>query len=532
MYISQKGCNMVDIEDYKEVKDCIYKDEHFSARDNGAVMRHPKEGTRVRKDDNVWTFGKPNDKTGYMEFTGQRVHRIVAFAFLGNPPSNLHVVDHIDTNRRNNRPENLRWITRLENVLLNEITRKKIEYLCGSVEAFLENPSLLNGYEADDSNFGWMRAVSKEESENTLKRWKSLQERPRKPSSGNTMGEWMFTKPQEQKDDGFKVVYRDDNPQNSLASYNACGMIEEEKKPIFNSNPNNELITDPCDNQVLQYRQQNERKKEKNIINSEIISLVGDLANKNGWNFQSNVKNDRWKADILLSDRMNKVALKLLRRTNKIEEEIGIMKEDGVTCYWLVDKLGFLLNKEGSLNPVFTFSKVDYDFKVDLSYIYKCSMEDFISAAMNRKLNVDEEVIVKSIKVRFIQKNCWKCGTKNFIYIVSKLICDEGEIQNMNNDLDEHVDEFEPNVLNSVQSYLIKHPELNYNFGEIKARYSHTLKESYMSFGCPQCDALFGDNYFTDSRMDDLYSPEDEFVHAIKLGEPGIKVKYLHWRIV
>ena len=73
---------MVSVDDYNEVKDCIYKDEHYSARDNGAVMRHQREGMRIRKDDNVWTFGKPNDKTGYMEIAGQRVHRIVAFAFL------------------------------------------------------------------------------------------------------------------------------------------------------------------------------------------------------------------------------------------------------------------------------------------------------------------------------------------------------------------------------------------------------------------------------------------------------------------
>ena len=45
------------------------------------------------------------------------VHRIVATAFHGEQPSEKHIVDHIDTNRRNNRAENLRWITRLDNLL-------------------------------------------------------------------------------------------------------------------------------------------------------------------------------------------------------------------------------------------------------------------------------------------------------------------------------------------------------------------------------------------------------------------------------
>ena len=188
---------MVSIDEYNEVKDCIYKDEHYSARDNGAVMRHPREGKRIRKDDNVWTFGKPNDKTGYMEIAGQRVHRIVAFAFHGNPPTDQHVVDHIDTNRRNNRPENLRWLTRLENALNNPITRARIENLCGSIEEFLADPSILRGHERIDPNFSWMRAVTPEEARASLERLTNWAKEHPKPQGGS-LGEWVF---QEQNSD-------------------------------------------------------------------------------------------------------------------------------------------------------------------------------------------------------------------------------------------------------------------------------------------------------------------------------------------
>ena len=50
---------------YSEVKECTYKGDVYSVRDNGAVMRHSREGKRVRKDDNNWTFGKVDTKTGY-----------------------------------------------------------------------------------------------------------------------------------------------------------------------------------------------------------------------------------------------------------------------------------------------------------------------------------------------------------------------------------------------------------------------------------------------------------------------------------
>lgn len=39
----------VDIDIYTEVKDCTYKDELYSVRDNGAVFRHAKDGHKPRK---------------------------------------------------------------------------------------------------------------------------------------------------------------------------------------------------------------------------------------------------------------------------------------------------------------------------------------------------------------------------------------------------------------------------------------------------------------------------------------------------
>ena len=153
-------------------------------------MRHPREGARPRPTDARWTFGKPNDKTGYMEIASVRVHRIVATAFHGDPPTPEHVVDHIDTNRRNNRPENLRWLTRLENALLNPITVKRIELVCGSIEAFLADPSKLRQSNFS-RNFEWMRTVSSQEAQACLARM-HLWTKSDKPPSGGSLGEWVF----------------------------------------------------------------------------------------------------------------------------------------------------------------------------------------------------------------------------------------------------------------------------------------------------------------------------------------------------
>lgn len=153
-------------------KTCKYKDEIYSVRDNGAVMRHAREGKRVRPLDNVWTFGTIDTSKGYPMISSVPVHRIVATAFLGESPSKGHVVDHIDTNRQNNRPSNLRWVTRLENIVLNDITRKKLELLCGcTIDEILSDLSILRDKKLTPQ-FDWMRAVSKEEAENSLQTWR------------------------------------------------------------------------------------------------------------------------------------------------------------------------------------------------------------------------------------------------------------------------------------------------------------------------------------------------------------------------
>lgn len=181
------------LNDFKREVECVYKDELYSVRDNGAVLRHARKGKHLRKYDNQWTFGKPNNN-GYMLISSEVIHRIVATAFHGEPPTSQYIVDHIDTNRQNNRPENLRWLTKLENTLNNPITRKKIEFLCGSIDAFLKDPSILRNHINENPNFDWMRTVTPEEAQiswQRLSNW-TKKENGNISSKGGSLGEWIF----------------------------------------------------------------------------------------------------------------------------------------------------------------------------------------------------------------------------------------------------------------------------------------------------------------------------------------------------
>lgn len=168
---------------------CTYRGERYVVRDNGAVCRQQRPNMRQRPQDEKWTFGKPCMTSGYMKVSNHAVHRVVATGFLGEPPSQTHVVDHIDTNRMNNRPENLRWVTRLENILLNPITSRRIIDAYGSIEAFLDNPSK-PGRSTLEPNFDWMKTVSSQEAKSSLERMLAWARRDELGST-ETLGKWV-----------------------------------------------------------------------------------------------------------------------------------------------------------------------------------------------------------------------------------------------------------------------------------------------------------------------------------------------------
>lgn len=138
----------------KEVT-ATYRGDDYLVRNNGAVCRVQKEGKRKRPLDNKWTLGTLCKKSGYMKLSQSPIHQIIATAYHGRKPSPEHVVDHIDTNRLNNRPENLKWVTRDENIRGNPKTLKRVLNKWGSVEALYNAPN--TAAKADPiSNRSWM----------------------------------------------------------------------------------------------------------------------------------------------------------------------------------------------------------------------------------------------------------------------------------------------------------------------------------------------------------------------------------------
>lgn len=149
------------IDQFNRVKETDFKGETYLVRDNGAVLRKSRTDRRKSRLDEVWTFGK-KQKDGYMRISTHYVHIIVAHAFHGAPPTaDKKYVDHKDTTKSNNRPVNLEWVTWLENLLRNPLSRRKIINSWGSLEKFFEAPNKFNL----QKNSNWTIPLSEHESE-------------------------------------------------------------------------------------------------------------------------------------------------------------------------------------------------------------------------------------------------------------------------------------------------------------------------------------------------------------------------------
>ena len=279
-------------DDFIEVMECDYKGEHYSVRDNGTIMRHAKK--RKRPNDNIWTFGVKNPSPGYMHFCGEAVHRIVASAFHGEAPSNQHVVDHIDTNHCNNRPVNLRWLTKLENILSNEITCAKVVHICGSIEAFLANPQLLFGHESKDPNFAWMKTVTREEASNALANLKNLQNRDTSGSdSKKGMGAWVYDTNPEQWNPNFSNRDKQNIPtieqEKPYIPQRAADMELTNGKVVmsnvWNTNVSFEDFYKLPTRENLEAEQKKEEIEEESTI--EFFETNHKLAVQQGWNPRS-----------------------------------------------------------------------------------------------------------------------------------------------------------------------------------------------------------------------------------------------------
>lgn len=155
-------------------KKVFYREENYFVKDNGEILRHSRLEKRKRKDDEIWTFGTGVDDKGFYTIGTHKVHSIITTAFYGEQPSRQHVVLHKNYNKKDNRSENLLWVTKFQFHILQPNVQSQLRIITKKrkIEEVLENFESLKRFLPE--NLSWMQDISQEEINKTIELYKKL----------------------------------------------------------------------------------------------------------------------------------------------------------------------------------------------------------------------------------------------------------------------------------------------------------------------------------------------------------------------
>lgn len=193
----------------------------------------------------------------------------------------------------------------------------------------------------------------------------------------------------------------------------------------------------------------------------------------------------------------------------RTEERQALYLRDGIKACWLFIDDPSKRRQEKEDLPVFKLEEHDDRLYVSLRGRKVLPLDVFVRDYVGGRIKFCSTLKpLPAIEVNFIEFPCYRCGSVNHIYFLSpfKSACNveitEMEAEEMWSD---SKFSFDKRIVEKVQQYAAGPGKEYLNLATIKNRYSNTVGNSYLSFGCRDCDALFGDFYVHEAIIDSYY---------------------------
>jgi hypothetical protein len=245
-----------------------------------------------------------------------------------------------------------------------------------------------------------------------------------------------------------------------------------------------------------------------------------------------------WRADVFIPHNEKPIAFEIqlspqsLRKT--LERQSKYIR-DGIMACWLFENPISNLNEERPDLPLFYIEdKNNSNLQVNLGDRRKVDLHTFIENFISN--NIQFKFIARTKKEQivnlvFYEIECWKCHEINHLFYVDSpfysACCAEirpDEALWKSNSM-----EYRPEIIELAQKFTESRKYLNLKLGQIKKRYSKTVDDSYTSFGCYNCDSIFGDWFVMEAQIDIMYSPKGlTYQGKIELSE-SIELPIPHW---
>lgn len=242
-----------------------------------------------------------------------------------------------------------------------------------------------------------------------------------------------------------------------------------------------------------------------------------------------------WRADVFVECNGQKYAFEVqtsqqsLQRT--IERQAKFIR-DGIIGCWLFEKERKRPVPELETLPLFQAFEDNGQFFVSLKGRKTLSLDIFVNDFLcNRIKFCNTRKALPIIDVRFLEMPCWKCRAMNHIYYIRPLhsACNTTVYHQEAMWSSEKL-AFRNDIIDKIKEYTQTEEGKQLSLSSIKERYSNTVGESYMSFGCHKCDSIFGDWYVHEAVIDSWYDADDINTVTIKLdNDIDISEDIPHW---
>ncbi len=271
------------------------------------------------------------------------------------------------------------------------------------------------------------------------------------------------------------------------------------------------------------------------LIKAEIFAACNDL----GFLATQEYKGKGWRADVYAVRDLKKFAFEIqispqsLKKT--LERQEKYVRDEVMGC-WLFEKPPSKLSDERPDLPLFYVTEqTDQSFCVSLSGRKELQLHDFLEQFLSGNIkfcDVARTTPEQKIKLVFFEMECWKCKAMNHIYYVEtsfRSACN-AVIHSYETLWGSDKNAHRPEIIALAREFIATEEGKHIKLGEIKRRFSKTIQDSYLSFGCYKCDSIFGDYYVMEAEMEAVYGYGQvaTIERSIKLGT-NIELPIPHW---
>lgn len=263
-----------------------------------------------------------------------------------------------------------------------------------------------------------------------------------------------------------------------------------------------------------------------------------------GWFASSEVARGEWIADVLAENGDSKIAFEVQwspQTFERTKERQDHYKKSGVRGCWFFKNppreardwnKNVIALKELPLFQLIECPSSDLYIEFDNTCI---PLRDFVKLLLSKQLKFCRGYTsseVQSIEIVFWETSCWRCGTNQHVFHATGAF--GNLISRCNNEMRHSYSklEFHSSILKEVYKILKSEEGKDLKLGQIKKRYSKTVKSSYLSFGCYECDALFGAHFMREEILFNAYNnPEGtvKFIKPIELTPAINDERSPHW---